>query len=118
MRHLGINAEPSSRKIHFCDQWESQPAPTAKNLSALLLDTNGKLIAWGYDARRLWLTQGAALRNQGARYHHGFKMDLGVRPAPQTTDDSSVDSDSSSAEPMRQGAGSTETRHSHRPVDT
>lgn len=93
------NAEPSSRKIHFCDQWESQPAPTAKNLSALLLDANGKLIAWGYDARRLWLTQGAALRGQGARYHHGFKMDLGVRPAPQTTDDSSLDSAPLSAEP-------------------
>ncbi|MFI1768976.1 Hsp70 family protein [Streptomyces sp. NPDC020800] len=93
------NSEASSRKIHFCDQWESQPAPTAKNLSALLLDAHGKLIAWGYDARRLWLTQGAALRGQGARYHHGFKMDLGVRPAPETTNDSSVDSDPPSAEP-------------------
>ncbi|MPY48785.1 Hsp70 family protein [Streptomyces acidicola] len=93
------NAEPSSRKIHFCDQWESQPAPTAKNLSALLLGADGKLIAWGYDARRLWLTQGAALRSQGARYHHGFKMDLGARPAPQTSDDGSVNSDSLSVEP-------------------
>jgi hypothetical protein len=86
------NAEASSRKIHFSDQWESQPAPTAKNLSALLLDADGKMIAWGYDARRLWLTQGAALRDKGARYHHGFKMDLGVRPTPQSLDGNSLGS--------------------------
>jgi hypothetical protein len=76
------NDDPSSRKIQFCNQWDSQPAPTAKNLSALLLGGDGNLIAWGYEARRLWLTQGAELRKKGARYHQGFKMDLGVHPEP------------------------------------
>lgn len=99
------NTDPSSRKIHFCDQWESQPAPTAKNLSALLLNAGGELIAWGYDARRLWLTQGVALREQGARYHHGFKMDLGVRPAAQSTGDSSADSSPEAAEPADKDRG-------------
>ena len=48
-----------------------------KNLSALLLDASGEMIAWGYDARRMWLTQGMALRyRRGSSYYHGFKMDL------------------------------------------
>ncbi|MFE4659207.1 Hsp70 family protein [Streptomyces hydrogenans] len=73
------NESPETRKIHFFNSWESQPAPTVKNLSALLLDAEDEMIAWGYEARRMWLTQGMALRTAGARYYHGFKMDLGTR---------------------------------------
>ncbi|MFI8287404.1 Hsp70 family protein [Streptomyces albidoflavus] len=72
------NEAPETRKIHFFNNWESQPAPTVKNLSALLLDADGQMIAWGYEARRMWLTQGMELRTAGAKYHHGFKMDLGA----------------------------------------
>lgn len=72
------NESPESRKIHFFNSWESQPSPTVKNLSALLLDARGELLAWGFEARRMWLTQGMALRTAGARYYHGFKMDLGA----------------------------------------
>ncbi|MEU6647256.1 hypothetical protein ABZ863_32675 [Saccharomonospora sp. NPDC046836] len=72
------NEAPETRKIHFFNNWESQPTPTVKNLSALLLDADGQMIAWGYEARSLWLTQGTALRTAGATYHHGFKMDLGA----------------------------------------
>ncbi|MFF3864013.1 Hsp70 family protein [Streptomyces sp. NPDC002209] len=72
------NDDPLARKIHHFNQWDSQPDPAAKNLSALLLDSDDQLIAWGYEARRLWLTQGRTLRQAGARYHHGFKMDLGA----------------------------------------
>ncbi|MER8032050.1 Hsp70 family protein [Streptomyces bauhiniae] len=72
------NESPESREIHFFNSWESQPDPTVKNLSALLLSAEGELIAWGFEARRMWLTQGMALRTLGARYYHGFKMDLGA----------------------------------------
>ncbi|MFJ5712840.1 Hsp70 family protein [Streptomyces sp. NPDC093105] len=72
------NESPETRKIHFFNNWESQPSPTVKNLSALLLDADGEMIAWGYEARRMWLTQGMALRTAGATYYHGFKMDLGA----------------------------------------
>ncbi|WP_143662397.1 Hsp70 family protein [Streptomyces sp. f51] len=72
------NDSPETRKIHFFNSWESQPSPTVKNLSALLLDAGGEMIAWGFEARRMWLTQGMALRTAGARYYHGFKMDLGA----------------------------------------
>lgn len=80
------NEDPEARKIHFFNQWDSAPAPSAKNLSALLLDADDNLIAWGYEAFRAWQTQGAALRLTGARYYHGFKMDLGAQPTPAPTD--------------------------------
>lgn len=78
------HTDATARKIHFCNQWESQPSATAKNLSALLLDANGDLLAWGYEARRRWLVQGAELHEAGARYYQGFKMDLGTQPEPGT----------------------------------
>ncbi|MFG2370474.1 Hsp70 family protein [Streptomyces sp. NPDC048504] len=102
------NADPASRKIHFSNQWESQPAPTAKNLSALLLDANGDLIAWGYEARRLWLTRGAELHEQGARYHQGFKMDLGAHLVPGPQDEDGTDRSATESEselPTTQTAG-------------
>ncbi|XQE80444.1 Hsp70 family protein [Streptomyces microflavus] len=74
------NDDPLTRKIHISDQWDSQPVPMAKNLSALLLGADDQVIAWGYEARRLWLTQGSELHKAGARYHQGFKMDLGAKP--------------------------------------
>ncbi|MFK0141336.1 Hsp70 family protein [Streptomyces murinus] len=79
------NADARSRKIHFCNQWDDQPAPTAKNLSAVLLNANGDLIAWGFEARRLWLTRGESLKKEGARYFAGFKMDLAARPSTRSS---------------------------------
>ncbi|MDO0912930.1 Hsp70 family protein [Streptomyces sp. DT2A-34] len=100
------NADPVSRKIHFSNQWESQPAPTAKNLSALLLDADGNLIAWGYEARRLWLTQGAELREKGARYHQGFKMDLGTHPVSDPENAILAGNDPAEEESAQPAAGS------------
>ena len=70
------NKDPRGRKIHFCNRWESQPDPCAKNLSALLLDEHGELIAWGYEARRYWLTGRSSGGEDGLTYHAAFKMDL------------------------------------------
>lgn len=80
------NEAPETRKIHFFNNWESQPAPAVKNLSALLLDADGEMIAWGYEARRMWLTQGMALRTARAKYYHGFKMDLGALEENSSTE--------------------------------
>ncbi|MFK0180516.1 Hsp70 family protein [Streptomyces xanthochromogenes] len=75
------NDEARTRKIHFCNQWDDQPAATAKNLSAVIVDSNGDLVAWGFEARRMWLMRADSLKALGARYFAGFKMDLAVRPA-------------------------------------
>ncbi|MGW0874195.1 Hsp70 family protein [Streptomyces sp. NPDC002740] len=92
------NESPESRKIHFFNSWESQPGPTVKNLSALLLDARGEMIAWGFEARRMWLTQGMALRTAGTKYYHGFKMDLGALQEA-TSPDGSANPDDDASEP-------------------
>lgn len=94
------NESPETRKIRFFDNWESQPGPTVKNLSALLLDASGEMIAWGYEARRMWLTQGMALRTVGAKYYHGFKMDLGALEEGKGPEESATPVDDTS-EPER-----------------
>jgi hypothetical protein len=73
--HESKNDTPSQRTINHCQNWKSQPGPCAKNLTALLLDDFGEVVAWGYEARRRWLTAGPNAR-QGWRYYAGFKMDL------------------------------------------
>ncbi|MFD0573601.1 Hsp70 family protein [Kitasatospora gansuensis] len=74
------NADPHSRRIHFCNRWEAQPVACAKNLSALLLSPEGDVLAWGFDARRRFLTQGRKSTPGALSYHAGFKMALLTKP--------------------------------------
>ncbi|MER5972233.1 Hsp70 family protein [Streptomyces sp. NPDC002055] len=75
------NDDAERRRIHFFTQWPGQPVAAVKNLSALLLGEEGKVLAWGYEARRqaLSLLHG----DQGLQYRASFKMDLmkSSRPA-------------------------------------
>jgi hypothetical protein len=72
--------KPVQRKldIHPRMQWPAQPTPYPKNLTALLLEADGGLISWGYEARRRYNTPTIA---SGARYVNAFKMSL-APPTP------------------------------------
>ncbi|WP_187283230.1 Hsp70 family protein [Streptomyces sp. t39] len=59
--------DPADRRIDFFDQWKDQPVSYPKNLSALLLDDDGRVLEWGYAARRA-----RANRAEG-RFATGFK---------------------------------------------
>ncbi|MFC8353823.1 Hsp70 family protein [Streptomyces cyaneofuscatus] len=61
------------RQIHPRMHWPSQPAPYPKNLTALLLSSDGDLLAWGYEARRRYNARSAS---SDIRYVKSFKMSL------------------------------------------
>ena len=65
------NDDLHRREVVYFDQWEDQPVAWLKNLSALLLDEHGELVAWGYRAHELWAAAPSA-----HRYVAGFKMSL------------------------------------------
>lgn len=67
------NDDPAQRRINFFNTWAGQPVATVKNLSALLVDAQGEVLAWGYDARRRALTKACA---DEPRYFNAFKMGL------------------------------------------
>ncbi|MFF0472459.1 Hsp70 family protein [Streptomyces sp. NPDC004284] len=71
--------DDDKRQIHPYMRWKDQPAPTAKNLTALLLDGEGEVLAWGYEARRRFNSRAAG---PDARYLKAFKMSL----APASTE--------------------------------
>lgn len=62
------------KRIYYYDQWSGQRLVYPKNLSALLLDGEGSVVAWGHDAheRHLRPDDGGV----GLTYHAHFKMDL------------------------------------------
>jgi hypothetical protein len=66
--------EPGHRTIYTFDDWTDQPASYVKNLSAILLDGSGGVLAWGYEARRLF-EAGAAADGEHT-YAERFKMGL------------------------------------------
>ncbi|MFF7491999.1 Hsp70 family protein [Streptomyces rubiginosohelvolus] len=61
------------RQIHPRMQWPAQPSPYPKNLTALLLSSDGDLLAWGYEARRRYNARNV---NSDIRYVKSFKMSL------------------------------------------
>ncbi|MEV0604522.1 Hsp70 family protein [Streptomyces sp. NPDC050315] len=70
----GRNDDPSERRVNFFNSWAGQPVASVKNLTALLIDPDGEVAAWGYDARRRALSK--AHGTEAPRYHSGFKMGL------------------------------------------
>lgn len=67
------NEDLSSRRVNFFDQWENQGVGTRKNRSALLLDRDGSLLAWGHRAVH---EKYAAAPERGLNLRTGFKMAL------------------------------------------
>jgi hypothetical protein len=66
--------EPARRQIYTFDDWTAQPTTYVKNLSAILLDGSGDVVAWGYDAK--WRYQTEVRPNSGHEYAERFKMGL------------------------------------------
>lgn len=65
------NAKPQERRISFYDSWAEQKVSYPKNRTAVLLDQDGKLLAWGYRA----ISQMDAIpKDAGCRLQVGFKM--------------------------------------------
>jgi molecular chaperone DnaK (HSP70) len=71
------NAEPGRRRISFFEDWAGQSIGYPKNRSAVLLDADGKFLAWGYEAVA---QMAAAPPGSGWRLRTGFKMAL--QPGP------------------------------------
>ncbi|MFG2504601.1 Hsp70 family protein [Streptomyces rubiginosohelvolus] len=71
--------------MNFCNRWAAMPVATAKNLTALLLDENGDVAAWGYDARKRSLTMRPEQLAKH-RYMTAFKMALDGDPLIATGD--------------------------------
>jgi molecular chaperone DnaK (HSP70) len=59
--------------VYYEEDWPGAGSAYPKNLSALLLDRDGAVVEWGYDARRRWQ---ATDRDTELAYHEHFKMDL------------------------------------------
>lgn len=74
--------DPTQRKIFTCDEWPGQPMPYPKTLTALVLDRNGDVVEWGWEAYRAWRTRGVDLHRTGHRYKKHFKMSL-ARPVDE-----------------------------------
>lgn len=70
----GRNDDPAERRINFFNSWAGQPVASVKNLSALLVDAQYEVTAWGYDARRRALSK--AHGTEAPCYYSGFKMGL------------------------------------------
>ncbi|WP_208782958.1 Hsp70 family protein [Streptomyces griseorubiginosus] len=70
----GRNDDPAQRRINFFNTWAGQPVASVKNLSALLVDAQGEVLAWGYEARRRALMN--AQGGDESRYFNAFKMGL------------------------------------------
>ncbi|MGE7439332.1 Hsp70 family protein [Kitasatospora sp. NPDC001175] len=66
---------PKRRHISVRTRWKDHPSPYPKNLSALLLNSQGQVVAWGYEARRRW-ARISARGDEGYQYINGFKMSL------------------------------------------
>lgn len=76
-----VNDE-ADRKIYYFDQWQDQPVVYPKNLTALLLDGQDKVIDWGYSARRALSNAGMRSGAGDLRLVQGFKMWLRAGDTP------------------------------------
>ncbi|MFD9164037.1 Hsp70 family protein [Streptomyces sp. NPDC059558] len=68
--------DAKKRAVHFRTRWQDLPTPYPKNLTALLLDSEGELVAWGHEARRKWVVRSARGETDGYQYFSNFKMSL------------------------------------------
>ncbi|MER5933018.1 Hsp70 family protein [Streptomyces sp. NPDC002054] len=76
--------DPKKRAVHFRTRWQGLSTTYPKNLTALLIDRKGELVAWGYEARSKWVTKVARGEAEGFEYHNGFKMSLAAAKSDGT----------------------------------
>jgi hypothetical protein len=68
--------DATQRKIFTSVEWPGQPTQYPKTLSALILDRDGQVVQWGWEAHREWRRRGALLHRSGHRLKKHFKMSL------------------------------------------
>jgi len=69
-------AETLRRQPNFCERWPGTESYYPKDLSAVLLDPTGRVIAWGHEAKHEWARLAASGDHEGYGYAAGFKMAL------------------------------------------
>ncbi len=70
------NRLASQRNPHFRDRWAGTDRFYPKTLSALLLDSSGDVVEWGFPAKSRWNELSQEGQHQGYTYVSGFKMAL------------------------------------------
>jgi hypothetical protein len=69
--------DPAGRVIATVAQWPGQSVASVKTRTALLLDRDGEVLAWGDDAVAQWARHRHDRRDRGWRLAELFKMRLG-----------------------------------------
>ncbi|MGW0778845.1 Hsp70 family protein [Streptomyces sp. NPDC002835] len=71
------NDDSATRKVLSVDGWQDQPLSYPKNLTALLLDGDGSVCAWGHAAVRKYNLQSGS---NGHRLVNGLDMKMSLKP--------------------------------------
>jgi actin-like ATPase involved in cell morphogenesis len=71
------NEDPAQRRIFTCTQWPGQSVAYPKTMTAVLLDRDGAIIAWGDKARLKASERQTGGLTKGWRFIRSFKMSLG-----------------------------------------
>ncbi|WP_433620973.1 hypothetical protein [Nocardia sp. CA-120079] len=79
------NADPARRQISLFTQWPSQAVAYPKAMSCLLVNRQGRPVAWGHEAYRLWRGRKADPDIEGFKLVRGYKMSLNPERKPPTT---------------------------------
>lgn len=71
-----LNDDPMTRKVVFYTQYAGAHADYPKNLTAILVSEDGRVVAWGHKARTLWAKASDQGNPDGLGYAYAFKMAL------------------------------------------
>lgn len=71
-----LNDDPITRKVVFYTQYAGARADYPKNLTAILLSEDGRVVAWGHKARTLWAKASDQGNPDRLGYAYAFKMAL------------------------------------------
>ncbi|MEV4383546.1 hypothetical protein [Streptosporangium sp. NPDC049644] len=70
------NDDMRGRQVFWNNQWPGQPVAYPKNLTALLLDEEGEVVAWGFEAKRKWTGIRDKIERDKTLFARAFKMEL------------------------------------------
>jgi hypothetical protein len=71
-----INDDPLTRKVTFFTRHAGDRADYPKTLTAILVDRDGQVVAWGHQARARWAAASDAGNPDQLGYAYAFKMAL------------------------------------------
>src|SRR5262249_29175856 len=68
------NDDPLPRRVTFCSGRAGAGGGSPKNLTAILVDREGRVVEWGHAARARWAAASDAGNPDQLGYAYGFKM--------------------------------------------